>query len=230
MSLTLLALDTSTEACSAALLRQGEIISQFVVAERAHTKNILPMIDRILFDADCTLGQIDAIAFTRGPGSFTGVRIGIGIAQGLALGADKPLIPISTLETLAQGAFRVANATHVVVAIDARMNEVYAAQYRYSAEGKWLINGIEQVMSPDKILDIIDHRQNECPYYAGTGFDTYPAMVGNSKPSGVSLPHAEDMIPIAEKLWYRNEVVKVDAVKPIYLRNSLNWKKLSGRS
>ena len=104
MSSRILALDTATEACSAALLNQQQIDARFEIAPRDHTQRILPLIEALLQAQQLELTALDALAFGRGPGSFTGVRIGIGIAQGLALGAMLPMIGISTLATLAQGA------------------------------------------------------------------------------------------------------------------------------
>ncbi|PRI54099.1 tRNA threonylcarbamoyladenosine biosynthesis protein TsaB, partial [Haemophilus influenzae] len=127
-NLTLLALDTSTEACSVALLYRGEKTHINELAQRTHTKRILPMIDEILANSGLGLNQVDALAFGRGPGSFTGVRVGAGIAQGLAFGADLPVIPISNLTAMAQAAFELHQAENVVAAIDARMNEVYFSQ------------------------------------------------------------------------------------------------------
>ena len=105
-NLTLLALDTSTEACSAALLHKGETTSLDEVAQRTHTKRILPMIDEILSQSGIKLNKVDALVFGRGPGSFTGVRVGAGIAQGVALGAELPVIQISNLAAMAQAAYQ----------------------------------------------------------------------------------------------------------------------------
>ena len=123
----ILAIDTATEACSVALWNDGTIKAHFELCPREHTQRILPMVEEILAAGDLTLTDIDALAFGRGPGSFTGVRIGIGIAQGLALGANLPMIGVSTLATMAQGAWRKNGATRVLAAIDARMGEVYWA-------------------------------------------------------------------------------------------------------
>ena len=117
----ILAIDTATEACSVALWNDGTIKAHFELCPREHTQRILPMVQEILAAGDLTLTDIDALAFGRGPGSFTGVRIGIGIAQGLALGANLPMIGVSTLATMAQGAWRKSGATRVLAAIDARM-------------------------------------------------------------------------------------------------------------
>ena len=119
---TLLALDTATEACSVALLHNGEILAKDELSPKAHTRRILPMIDEVLSQAGIGLNQLDALVFGRGPGSFTGVRIGCGIVQGLALGADLPVIAISNLTAMAQAAYQQFGSTQVLAAIDARMN------------------------------------------------------------------------------------------------------------
>ncbi|WP_115175333.1 tRNA (adenosine(37)-N6)-threonylcarbamoyltransferase complex dimerization subunit type 1 TsaB, partial [Yersinia ruckeri] len=124
MSTRILAIDTATEACSVALWNDGAILAHFELCAREHTQRILPLV-QLLTESGLALSQLDALAFGRGPGSFTGVRIGIGIGQGLALGANLPMIGISTLQTMAQGAFRQIGATRVLAAIDARMGEVY---------------------------------------------------------------------------------------------------------
>lgn len=107
MSVKILALDTATERCSVALLVGNTVYSRSEIAPRDHTKKVLPMVDEVLKEAGVTLQELDALAFGRGPGSFTGVRIGIGIAQGLAFGADLPMIGISTLAAMAQAAYRL---------------------------------------------------------------------------------------------------------------------------
>lgn len=121
----ILAIDTATEACSVALWNDGTVNAHFELCPREHTQRILPMVQDILTTSGTSLTDINALAYGRGPGSFTGVRIGIGIAQGLALGAELPMIGVSTLMTMAQGAWRKNGATRVLAAIDARMGEVY---------------------------------------------------------------------------------------------------------
>ena len=106
-NITLLALDTSTEACSVALWHKGEKTYLDELAQRTHTKRILPMVDELLANSGINLKQVDALAFGRGPGSFTGVRVGAGIAQGLAFGADLPVIAVSNLTAMAQAAFEL---------------------------------------------------------------------------------------------------------------------------
>ena len=224
---TILAIDTSTEACSVALLYRNEITHDFMISARDHTKKILPMVDNILNQSGCTLSQLDAIAFAQGPGSFTGVRIGIGVAQGLALGIDKPMIGVSTLMTLAQGCYRTTGATKVIPAIDARMGEVYLGQYQYQNQ-EWQAIIAECVIQPEDVKSKIQHIDNNY-YLAGTGWQTYPDMLTEIKQSEVWLPEAQDLVVIAHQKWLKNDVVKVEDVEPTYLRNEVTWQKLPGR-
>jgi tRNA threonylcarbamoyladenosine biosynthesis protein TsaB len=132
---TLLALDTATEACSVALLHDGKVTSHYEVIPRLHAQKLLPMIKQLLADAGTTLAAVDAIAFGRGPGAFTGVRIAIGVVQGLAFALERPVLPVSNLAVLAQRALREHGARQVAAAIDARMDEVYGGCYRGNRRG-----------------------------------------------------------------------------------------------
>lgn len=136
----ILALDTSGSCCSIALLRNNsqesnrpEILSRVHTAPREHTQRILPMIDELLAESNLSLSRLDALAFGRGPGSFTGLRIALSVVQGLAYGADIPVIPVSTLQAIAQQAWRrgwASSGDCVLTALDARMSEVYMGAYQ----------------------------------------------------------------------------------------------------
>ncbi|AOV97212.1 tRNA N6-adenosine(37)-N6-threonylcarbamoyltransferase complex dimerization subunit TsaB [Edwardsiella hoshinae] len=232
MSTRILAIDTATEACSVALWNNGASLAQFELCPREHTQRILPMVQQILAEAGLTLAQLDALAFGRGPGSFTGVRIGIGIAQGLALGADLPLLGISTLATMAQGAWRLTAANQVLSAIDARMGEVYWGEYRRTADGVWQGEASEAVLSPQQVTERVAALQGEWAT-VGTGWQTYPAMAADSslllRDGQMLLPHAEDMLPLALHAWQTGAVLAVEQAQPVYLRNEVTWKKLPGR-
>lgn len=128
----LLALDTSTEYLSLALLLDGQPISREVLAGQTHSQRILPLLRELLDEAQIELSELDGIAFGAGPGSFTGLRIGCGVAQGLAFGANLPVIGVSTLLALAEG---VPDTDKVVACLDARMGEVYHAAYEKTATG-----------------------------------------------------------------------------------------------
>ena len=165
----ILAIDTATEACSVALLNDGAVSAHFEECPREHTQRILPLVKAILTQGNTSLTDLDALAFGRGPGSFTGVRIGIGIAQGLALGAELPMIGVSTLATMAQGAWRMTGATRVLAAIDARMGEVYWAEYTRDEQGVWHGEETEAVLKPEAVTERLHQLSGEWAT-VGTGW------------------------------------------------------------
>lgn len=232
MSTKILAVDTATENCSVALMIGDDVISRCEYAPREHTTKILPMIDAVLADAGIKLKQLDALAYGRGPGSFTGVRIGIGIAQGLAFGANLPMIGVSTLAAMAQGSFRLHQADHVLTAIDARMGELYWAQYQRKTDGDWLLLGNEQVIAPDVLLANVQADTNIW-LTAGTGWEAYPELLTqlpfNAQLGSVLYPDSQDMVYLAKYAFARGEIVTAEAASPIYLRDTVTWKKLPGR-
>ncbi|MGY5956683.1 tRNA (adenosine(37)-N6)-threonylcarbamoyltransferase complex dimerization subunit type 1 TsaB [Kosakonia sp. BK9b] len=228
----ILAIDTATEACSVALWNDGTTFAHFELCPREHTQRILPLVKDVLLDADLSLTQLDALAFGRGPGSFTGVRIGIGIAQGLALGAELPMIGVSTLATMAQGAWRKTGATRVLAAIDARMGEVYWAEYQRDDQGIWQGEETEAVLKPEAVIARLQQLDGEWAM-VGTGWTAWPEMSQTAAPTltngETELPAAEDMLPIAQQLFAQQRTVAVEHAEPVYLRNEVAWKKLPGR-
>ncbi|MGN5118845.1 tRNA (adenosine(37)-N6)-threonylcarbamoyltransferase complex dimerization subunit type 1 TsaB [Aeromonas sp. 55A] len=229
--LKILAVDTATEACSAALLVGDKLFSRWEEAPRDHTRKILPMVQAVLEDAGISLSDLDAIAFGRGPGSFTGVRIGISVAQGLAFGAGVPLIGISTLAAMAQGAYRLDGAEQVLTAIDARMNEVYFGCYEL-IDGRMQLVGDEVVSEPAALVDVRGKLAGPVTC-VGTGFETYgetlSGLADELAVSQVRFPAAEDMLPLARAAWLAGEAVPVEQATPVYLRDKVTWKKLPGR-
>ena len=233
-NITLLALDTSTEACSVALWHKGEKTHLDELAQRTHTKRILPMVDELLANSGINLKQVDALAFGRGPGSFTGVRVGAGIAQGLAFGADLPVIAVSNLTVMAQAAFELHQAENVVAAIDARMNEVYFSQVKRekvrSELGEffqWNPAIEEQVCQPEKVLEQLSDLTT---YRVGTGWAAYPQFKENGlEGSDIILPSAQYMLELALTDYAQNKVISALEIEPVYLRNEVTWKKLPGR-
>ncbi|AKZ65988.1 tRNA (adenosine(37)-N6)-threonylcarbamoyltransferase complex dimerization subunit type 1 TsaB [Candidatus Palibaumannia cicadellinicola] len=229
MSTSILAIDTATEACSAALMIDQTIIDRFAVIPREHTKNILPMVDSLLAEANIKLSDLDALAFSCGPGSFTGIRISISIAQGLALGANLSLIGISTLATLAQGAWRQTGANKVIPAIDAMMGEVYCAQYLRYNDGIWLGKKTEAVLKPKDLVTMISESELTGSWVcAGTGWMNYPELItfkqkyiNNSDIDQIILPSAQDMLPLALQQLRNGYFNSLTTVKPNYLRNKV---------
>ncbi|MBV8805271.1 MAG: tRNA (adenosine(37)-N6)-threonylcarbamoyltransferase complex dimerization subunit type 1 TsaB, partial [Sinobacteraceae bacterium] len=152
----ILALDTATENCSAAVWLDGSLIQREREVERGHADLILPMIDELLAEAGIRLTALDAIAFGRGPGSFTGVRLAASVTQGLAFGADLPVVPVSDLRAVAQRAWnRQGNATaashRMLVCNDARMHEVYWGCFEQGAGGLMTPVGLEKVSKPSDV-------------------------------------------------------------------------------
>lgn len=228
----ILAIDTATEACSVAVLHNDTTHAHFELCPREHTQRILPLVQQILNESGVALRDLDALAFGRGPGSFTGVRIGIGIAQGLALGAELPMIGVSTLATMAQGAYRKTGATRVLAAIDARMGEVYWAQYTRDEHGVWHGEETEAVLKPDAVRERLAQLDGTWAT-VGTGWPAWPDLAAGSNltltDGDVLLPAAEDMLPLACQLLAAGKTVTADAAEPVYLRNEVAWKKLPGR-
>jgi tRNA threonylcarbamoyladenosine biosynthesis protein TsaB len=216
---TLLALDTATEACSVALLHDGKVSSHYEVIPRLHAQKLLPMIQQLLADAGTTLSALDAIAFGRGPGAFTGVRIAIGVVQGLAFALDRPVLPVSNLALLAQRALREHGAQQVAAAIDARMGEVYWGCYQAQA-GEMRLLGNEAVLAPEAAA--LPQGTTGDWYGAGTGWgyaERIPVALAGQ--DATLLPHALDLLKLAEFAWHRGEAVAADLAQPVYLRDKV---------
>ena len=227
MNHTILALDTVTEACSVALLHQGNITFEDELSPRTHTQRILPMVDGLLKNANLSIKEVDYLAFGRGPGSFTGVRVGVGVAQGLALGAELKVVPISNLTTMAEQAYQELGATEVIALIDARMNEVYFSQLVRTENG-WIEKVKEQVCSTERAL-VQFQLDNDKITVVGTGWAAYPQFAEQNLPlaiSEITLPSAKYMLALAEQEIAKGNVKLVDEIEPVYLRNEVTWKKL----
>ena len=216
----LLAIDTATEACSAALYLDGEISSRYEFAPRQHAELILPMVDMLLADAEIKLSSLDCLAFGRGPGAFTGVRIATGVIQGLAFAVDLPVIPVSTLAILAQGA--VGQSNHLLSAIDARMGEVYWGLFQVHQDVVEAISA-ESVSKPEQVTAPADRQW----FGIGSGWDTYAqelrqAVNGSlTGLQGEAYPHARDIIPLAIRGYAAGAGVPAHQALPVYLRNKV---------
>lgn len=224
----LLALDTSTDACSVALYANGAVSSLFEVAAKSHTQRLLPMVDEILSAQGYSLSDLDAIAFGRGPGSFTGLRICMGVVQGLAFGANIPVIPVSTLEAMALGHYRAhpENKLPVLVALDARMNEVYWSAYA-SAGDQVIALAAEAVINPELLAGTANLPAFPQGFIGvGPGWH-YPAMQALAPSSMLmdAYPRAEEMVLIAAALWEQGAAISVLDAEPVYLRDSISWQK-----
>lgn len=222
----ILAIETATEACSAALLVDDQITERFELAPRGHGQLILPMMDELLSEAQLTLAALDAIAFGRGPGAFTGLRIAAGVVQGVAFALDLPVIPISSLAALAHGVFRTSGQRRILAALDARMNEVYYASYEVSVDDRLMLIGEERLAPPPQV-----------PAYgagwtgAGTGWMAYgdalqqSTGIARDKVLSTHFPRAYDVALLAADAFAHRLIVRAEEVEPVYLRNEVAWKK-----
>ena len=229
----LLALDTSTEACSVALQLGSEILTLDEVCPQQHSKRILPMVQQLLSEAGISLAQLDGIVFGRGPGSFTGVRIGVGVTQGLALGADIPVYGVSTLAAMAQAAARLHSATQVIAAIDARMAEVYIARF---ALNDTLSNALMQAQSEEVAIkpDALNAFSLSGPVMGvGTGWQTYArqlsALQHVSIANDILYPSAQDMLTLALPALASGAFIAAEHAEPVYVRDEVTWQKLPGK-
>lgn len=217
----LLAIDTATEACSATLHIDGVTTTKYEVAPRKHAELILTMVDELLSESSILLTQLDAIAFGRGPGAFTGVRIAAGVIQGLAVSADCPVVPVSTLAALAQGA--ISESKQVACAIDARMGEVYWGLYQANEDKIMKLVGEETVCSPEATPIPASNGW----LGVGSGWKTYENELQTRMAGSLSsfrlgdYPSAEAICTLAIDAYQRGEAVNAAEAQPVYLRDKV---------
>lgn len=226
----ILALDSSSDACSVALLINGQLHARHEIASKSHTQRLLPMVDELLAEHELGLAQLDAIAFGRGPGSFTGLRICMGVVQGLAFGSARPVLPVSTLEAIALQVQRTRPAWQgrILVALDARMSEVYWALFD-TQNGQLQRLGDEYVTSPEALL-AHDLLAGDTPLLAaGSGFSYAPLQAlaeARATECWLTLvPRAEDIALLAAPRLAAGEAQAIADAELVYLRDSVSWQK-----
>lgn len=218
----ILAIDTSSNACSVALCINNAQYALFEMTPRGHMQRLLPMVDSVLAQAACQLTDLDAIAFCRGPGSFTGLRVASGIVQGLAFGAQLPVIPLSSLAVLAEG-FRRRHPDArglLAVAVDARMDEVYGAVYELRDQGCQLVGQEWLLPAGLPALQALAGLQYAC----GSGWGL--AAMAAERPALTEAdcePDARDLLVLA--LRDGGKSVPAHQASPVYLRDSVSWQK-----
>ncbi|QEI12543.1 tRNA (adenosine(37)-N6)-threonylcarbamoyltransferase complex dimerization subunit type 1 TsaB [Cellvibrio japonicus] len=227
----ILALDSSTDACSVALNRDGKLGIRHEIATKSHTQRLLPMVDEVLGEEGISVSEVDVIAFGRGPGSFTGLRICMGIVQGLAYGSGIPVVPVSTLEAMALQVYRQHPEWRgpVMVALDARMDEVYWGLFEYAGNDSLANPSGEHVMKP---VDVMAHASlvNLPPFIAaGPGWH-YPLMQALASRQATAClldiqPRAEEIALLAVSVVEAGRTQDIHAVQPVYLRDSVSWQK-----
>ncbi len=225
----ILAIDTATEACSAALYIDGAVTEQYQLAPREHTQLILNMIEDLLTQANLKVTDLDALAFGRGPGSFTGVRIATGIVQGLAFAANLPVVPVSTLAAIAQLAFDNHQHKHVIAGIDARMGEMYWGCYSIDEKNLMVLCAEEKVTSANAVQVSDGFAGNFCG--AGSAWESYAEPLKSSFSAQLSevysdyFPRSACIVKLAAEAFSRGEAVEAANAQPVYLRNDVAKKK-----
>ena len=221
----LLAIDTSTEACSAALAIDNTVThTRFELAPQRHAELILPMVDQLLREADLRVDELDGLAFGQGPGTFTGVRIAAGIIQGIALGAKLPIVPVSSLAALAQGLFSERGQAKVLAAIDARIGEIYWGAYQVDERGILMAIQAQCVGKADTVPVPVAGRW----FGAGTGWDSYGPILRErlgDRLLGIEpqrYPHAREVAVLGiEAFKAGHGVVQAEYALPAYLRDQV---------
>ena len=221
----LLALDTSSLACSVALLCDDEVTERHVVQAREHTKLLTPMIRSVLAEGATALQDLDAIVLGNGPGSFIGMRIAASVAQGLAYGADLCIVPVSSLAAVAAEVLAVSDADEVIVAQDARMSEVYLGGYRRDA-GNLPEPMFAERLQGHTVIDELDGDGAGRRLAAGFGWQRYPelaalnaAMVGGT--ADVLYPRARFLLALGALGLERGLDVEPTKIVPAYLRHKV---------
>jgi tRNA threonylcarbamoyladenosine biosynthesis protein TsaB len=213
----ILAIETSTELCSAALLSGDELFVEEALAPNEHAERLAPMIRRLLARAGLAAGGLDAFAFGQGPGSFTGLRIACGMAQGLALGTSRPVVPVPSLVALAEQ----ANASRVLAAMDARMGETYLAAYSRMG-GDWTA-AIEPGLFTRSSLPSLPGRDWVA---TGSAFDAFDWLRAAYDPQvshrlAGDLPRAGAVARVAARRLARGETLAAEDASPLYLRDKV---------
>jgi tRNA threonylcarbamoyladenosine biosynthesis protein TsaB len=219
----LLAIDTATQACSVALLDGKRLITRYEEPGRGHAELILPMVDEVLKEGALQLKALDCIAVGRGPGAFTGVRIAISVAQGLAFGAGLKIVPVSDLAAVAQRIARSPDARTVVVCMDARMGEVYWGVFAIGADGLVKACSAEQLSRPDDVA----LSEKGAWVAAGTGWAAYPELTQTltravGPPRAIHealLPRAQEIAHLGAGGWQEGRAVDPEEALPVYLRD-----------
>ncbi len=208
---TILAIETSTERCSVALLHQGQVTERAIEGAKRHAQSVLVFVDALLSEAGVAKTQLDAVAFGRGPGAFTGVRLAVAVAQGFAYALDIPALPVSTLAATAFDAFTATpelQARQLLVALDARMGEIYVGRFSYHANGFVVAIDAERVCRPDAL---VLHALEPC---VGSGALCYAEKF---------KPHpGQNAVPRASAIALLSRAVKpviAEHALPVYLRD-----------
>lgn len=215
----LLAIETSTEACSVALRHDDDVFENHVVRPREHTRILLPMIRGLLAEAGVAIADLDAVVLGNGPGSFIGMRIGASVAQGICFGAGIKIAPVSSLAAIATEVIESNEANAVVVAQDARMNEVYVGQFQRGDDGT-VYSACEELIQPVGLLEL----SLQGALAAGAAWQKYEQLVAANRPQlagicEIAYPRAQYLLAAGVRLMDTDGLIEPELLMPAYLRN-----------
>lgn len=232
----ILAIDTAAEQCSVSLILNGKEQKSYALTElapRSHAQRLLPMVQEVLAQAGLGLSDLDALAFGRGPGSFTGLRIASGFVQGLAFGQDLPVIPVSNLQALAAHVFKTGSdeVDRCLVLVDARMDEIYWAEFvRGEGNSNPELQGRERVDKPEVIADLLGSEHEMPVIGSGLHYAERLGEIASWPNTGLVPEHPASLIAeLALLAWEMGESVSAKEAAPTYVRDEVAWKKLPGR-
>ena len=219
--MNLLALDTSSDSMVLGLQLGAQTLDRSTVTGRSHSRDLLPGIEALMAEAGITLGELDAVVFGQGPGSFTGLRIAVGVVQGLAYGLDIPVVPVSSMACLAQAAHRQQGAQLVAVALKARLEEVYFGAYSFA-------EGIAATMDSEMVLDVSDLPSQRAGEWVGVG-DGWEFKDKLERSLQITVRHISretvpgvlDLVTIGQHKLANNETVSALQAAPVYLREQV---------
>ena len=224
--MNILALDTSTESCSVALLFEGQLFEQSIMTQREHSQRILGLMNALFNDAGTEIAAIDAVAFGRGPGSFTGVRVAVSVAQGIAFARDLPVIPVSTLAAVAQAAIESTDCQQIAAAMDARMGEIYTGSF-VNQHGLAVPCSEEQVSAPA----VFRPERPGAWTGVGSGWTVYQNELQQNFADQLTgilpdlLPQATMIAKLADVEAQQGRLFPAAQALPVYLRNNVAQKK-----
>jgi tRNA threonylcarbamoyladenosine biosynthesis protein TsaB len=222
---TILAVDTSTEACSVALQIGGETIAKFADEPRSHSRLLMPMVQQVLAEAKIRVNQLDVIGVSIGPGSFTGLRIGFAAVQGMAYGADIPVVPVSTLELMAATYVRQesAQAGEIIALLDARMSEFNLGRYQFDDNKQIVALEADQLMTAEQVIELL--KANNPKAIIGDGGNLFELVPQFAERFTQIYPNAVDILPIAQQQLSGGLAVNIETVDLVYLRGTEAWQK-----
>ena len=217
--MNLLAIETTSNACSVAL-QQGDTVTERHVEEaRVHTRILVPTIRELLSEQDVAFSDLQAVVLGNGPGSFIGMRIGGSVAQGIAHAAGIGIVPVSSLAAIATDVFGATDAETVAVTQDARMDEVYVGIFRRGE------SDLPALVDAETIVSSTSLSVEGAPHAAGAGWAKYPVMAANNDITDVSdrfaLPRAASLLPLAVDNLDKGGAIDPDLLQPAYLRTQV---------